>query len=125
MDNGSSYDRKTKGWFLWGTVLTWALSIPFILGIFHSFREVSEQKATGLGAIAGGLAEGFVTFGLILAFLVPVVAIVLLIRSFSSGHWMLYFRFFTSFGMCLWFWQACPRGFSSPIQSMQGPELRS
>ena len=88
MDNGSSYDRKTKGWFLWGTVLTWALSIPFILGIFHSFREVSEQKATGLGAIAGGLAEGFVTFGLILAFLVPVVAIVLLIRSFSSGHWM-------------------------------------
>lgn len=88
MDNGSSYERKTKGWFLWGIVLTWALSIPFIIGIFHSFQGISEQKATGIGALAGGLAEGFITFGLILAFLVPVVAIVLLIRSFSSGHRM-------------------------------------
>jgi hypothetical protein len=90
MDNGSSYDRKTKGWFLWGTVLTWALSIPFILGIgiSHPFRGISEQKATGMGTVAGDLAEGYITFGLLLALLVPVVAIVLLIRSFTSGHWM-------------------------------------
>jgi len=88
MDNGSGYDRKTKGWFLWGTVLTWALSIPVVIGIFNSFRGISEQKATGLGAIAGGLAEGYANFGLILALLAPVVAIVLLIKSFSSGHRM-------------------------------------
>jgi len=87
MDNGSSDERKSR-WFLWGTVLTWALFLPFMIGIFHSFRGISEQKATGIGAIAGGLAEGYITFGLILALLVPVVAIVLLVRSFSSGRGM-------------------------------------
>jgi len=87
MDNDSSYDRKTKG-FLWGTALTWALSVPFIIGILNSFRGISEQKATGLGAIAGGLADSYATFGLILVFLMPVVAIVLLSMSFSPGHWM-------------------------------------
>jgi len=87
MDNGLSDDRKSRR-FLWGTVLTWALFIPFIIGIFPAFRGISEQKATGVGALAGGLAEGFATFGLILALLMPVVAIGLLIRSFSSGHGM-------------------------------------
>ena len=39
--------------------------IPFLPGI-------AEQKATGMGATASGLAEGHVTFGLMLALLVPV-----------------------------------------------------
>jgi hypothetical protein len=85
MDNDSTHESKTKG-FLWGTALTWTLSIPFIIGIFHSFRGISEQKATGVGAIVGGLEAGYATFGLILGLLLPVVAIVLLMRSFSSGH---------------------------------------
>jgi uncharacterized protein YybS (DUF2232 family) len=88
MDNGSSDDRKTKGRFLWGTVLTWALSIPFVIGMLTSFRGISEQKATGLGAVVGGLAGSYATFGIILAFVLPVVAILLLIRSFSSAHGM-------------------------------------
>jgi hypothetical protein len=81
----SEPDRKKK-WFLWGTAFTWTLSIPFIVGIFNAFKGISGSKTTGLGAIAGGLAEAYVTVGLILAFVLPVGAIVLLVRSFYKAH---------------------------------------
>lgn len=112
MDDGSSHDRKRNA-FLLGMVLTWTLSIPVIIGMFHSFRGISETKATGLGAIAGGLAEGYATFGLILAFVLPVGAIVLLVRSFSGGH-----RMRALFSLLYICWSALMRCFSStcPIQ---------
>ena len=69
-----------KKLFLWGTVFTWTLSIPLIIGVSNGFKGISEQKATGLGAVLGALAEAYATFGLILAFVLPVVAIVLLVR---------------------------------------------
>jgi hypothetical protein len=93
MDNGSGHDRKKKGGFLWGTALTWAVSIPCIIGIctiFTTFRRIpSEHKAVGLVlfAIVSG-AKVYATFGFILGLLLPIVAIVLLTRSFSSGHRM-------------------------------------
>jgi len=87
MDDASSHDRKRK-WSLWGMVVTSTLSIPLILATFHSFRGISEQKATGLGAVAGGIAEAYVTFALILAFVLLIAAIVLLVKSFSGGHRM-------------------------------------
>jgi len=77
-------DPKRK-WFLWGMVLAWTPSIPIIIGVLDTFRGVSEQRATGLGAVAG-LAEVYLTFGLILTFIYLVGAIVLLGRSFSGGH---------------------------------------
>jgi hypothetical protein len=88
MDNGSSHE-KTKG-FLLGTVLTWAVTIPCTIGIFAIFTEfrraASEQQAAGLVwvAITPG-AKVYATFGL-LGLLLPMVAMFLLIRSFSSGH---------------------------------------
>ena len=85
MDESSSDERKTK-YFLWGTALTCTLSIPFLIGIFHAFQGISEQKATGVGAVAGGLAEAYAIFGLFLAFILPVAAIVLLVKSFSGRH---------------------------------------
>jgi hypothetical protein len=87
MDDSSSDERKAK-YFLWGAVLTWTLSVPLVIGIFHAFRGISEQKATGLGAVAGGVAEAYAIFGLFLAFVLPVGAIVLLVKSFSLGHRM-------------------------------------
>jgi hypothetical protein len=87
MDDGSSPDRKKK-WFLWGIALTLILTIPVFIGLHNAFRGFSEQKATGLGAVAGGLAECYVTLGFFLAFILPVAAIVLLVRSFSAGHWI-------------------------------------
>ncbi len=57
-------------------------SLPFVILFFNAFRGISQNKATGLGAVAGGLTEMYMSFGLALTFLLPVAAIVLLGRSF-------------------------------------------
>lgn len=85
MEDASSRDRKKK-YFLWGTALTWTLSIVFIVGIFNAFGGIQQEKATGLAAVAGGLFEVYAILGLIFGFVLPVGAIVLLVRSFSGGH---------------------------------------
>lgn len=87
MDDTFSNDRK-RTWFLWGIVLTCLLSAPLIVGLSNTFRGISEQKATGLGAVAGGLAEAYVIFAVILAFVLPLTAIFLLGRSVSRRHGM-------------------------------------
>lgn len=40
-------------------LLGFLFGIP--VGLFNAFRGISEQKATGLGAVAGGVAEAAVT----------------------------------------------------------------
>jgi hypothetical protein len=85
MDDILSHERKRK-WFVRGTVVTCTLSIPLIIGMSNAFRGVSAEKATGLAAVAGGLAEAYVTFGVVLAFALPITAIFLLSRSFARGH---------------------------------------
>ena len=57
MDDILTHERKRK-WFVWGTVVTCTLSIPLIIGMSNAFRGISTEKATGLAAVAGGLAEG-------------------------------------------------------------------
>jgi hypothetical protein len=85
MDDSLTYDRQRKSFF-WGTVLTDTLSIPLIIVFFNAFRGISAEKATGLAAVAGGLAEAYVTLGVLLSLGLPVGAIILLLRSFSTGH---------------------------------------
>ena len=80
-----SYDYKRTR-FVWGMVLAFALTVPIFIAMFNSFRGISTENATGLAAIAFGLLEGYATFGILLAFVLPVLAIVLLVRSFSGGH---------------------------------------
>jgi hypothetical protein len=80
-----THERKKKQ-FVWGTVVTCGLSIPIIVGMFSAFRGICTEKATGLAAVAGGLVEAYVTFAVVLAFLLPVTAIFLLSRSFAKGH---------------------------------------
>jgi hypothetical protein len=72
--------------FLWGVALAWAPWVPAFLGLASTFRMSSEQKAVGLGAIAGGFAEAAATFGLAVALIFEVGALVLLARSFDRGH---------------------------------------
>ena len=56
-----------------GGLATIGSTAPFVglfgtvLGILNAFRGISENKATGLGAVAGGIAEALVTtaFGLV------------------------------------------------------------
>jgi hypothetical protein len=85
MDDILTQERKRK-WFVWGTVLTCTLSIPLIIGLSNTFRGIAAEKATGLAAVAGGLAEAYVTFAAVLAFALPITAIFLLSRSFVRGH---------------------------------------
>jgi hypothetical protein len=63
-----------------------------------SFRGLSEQKATGLGAVAGGISEAY-AYGMAFTIIAPITAIVLLGRSLSDGH---RFRNFISWLLMGW-----------------------
>lgn len=80
-------DELKKKRFLWGVALTWAFWVPTLIGLSNVFRDMSREKATGLAAVAGGLAEMFVMCGIGATLIGQVAAIVLLFRAFSPGHW--------------------------------------
>lgn len=73
--------------FLWGVGLAWAPWIPTLVGIGYAFRGILEQKATGIGVLAGGLTEMFVLWGIGAILIGQVAAIILLVRAFTPGHW--------------------------------------
>jgi hypothetical protein len=78
--------------------LAWAPAIPLGIGLSNVFRGLSEQKATGLGAVAGGFIEAYFMFGLVAAFAFQVGGIVLLMKppagqrilSFASIAWSIF-----------------------------------
>jgi hypothetical protein len=74
MDDILTHERKRK-WFVGGTLVTCVLCIPLVIGITQSFRGIFAEHATGLAAVAGGLAEAYVTFAVVLAFALPITAI--------------------------------------------------
>jgi biopolymer transport protein ExbB/TolQ len=81
-------DELKKRRFVWGVVLAWAPWIPTLVGIGYALRGISEQRATGIGAVAGGLSEVFVLWGIGATLVGQVAAIVLLAKAFSPGHWV-------------------------------------
>src|SRR5437899_11921044 len=62
-----------------GGLATIGSTAPFVglfgtvVGILNAFNEISKQKATGLGAVAGGISEALVTTALGLAVAIPAV----------------------------------------------------
>jgi biopolymer transport protein ExbB len=62
-----------------GGLATIGSTAPFVglfgtvLGILEAFKKISEQKATGLGAVAGGISEALVTTALGLFVAIPAV----------------------------------------------------
>jgi hypothetical protein len=78
-------DTGTKR-FLAGVALVWAPWVPMIVGLLYGFRGISGTKATGLAAVAGGLAESFVLWGVVTMVIGQVVAILWLAKSFSAEH---------------------------------------
>jgi hypothetical protein len=92
-------DELTKKRFLWGVVLAWAPWVPILVGLIHTLLGISRQKATGIGAVAGGLTEIFVVWGIGAILIGQVVAIILLFRAFTSGHWIR--SFFSIVSICL------------------------
>jgi hypothetical protein len=79
---------QEKKLFALGVGLVWA---PVLLllgpGLFSAFRGVSQEKATGLAAVAGGFAEALMTFGLVAFVVCQVAAIVLLARGVRRDQW--------------------------------------
>ena len=78
-------DLKQKR-FLWGVALAWAPWVPAMIGFASAFRGVSNTKATGLAAVAGGMAEMYALLGFAGTLICEVSAIALLFRAFSRGH---------------------------------------
>jgi len=78
-------DGLKKKRFLWGLALAWTPWLPIVIGLG---RTLSRQKATGIGAVAGGVTELFVVWGIAAMLIGQVAAIVMLFRTFSPGHWM-------------------------------------
>ena len=86
--DGNSVDELKKKRFLWGVLLAWAPWVPILVGLGHTLLGISRQKATGIGAVAGGLTEIFVVWGIGAILIGQVVAMILLFRAFSSEHWI-------------------------------------
>jgi hypothetical protein len=79
-------DNAAKN-FLRGVLLTWVPFLLFMIPIFASaFRGINNSKATGLAALAGGIAEGLATFGLGAIFITQIAAVFVLARTFKRGH---------------------------------------
>ncbi len=93
------------GWstkFRIGILLAW---IPFLVivipAFFEVFRGITNQKATGLGAVAGGLSHAFVTFGVSAFVVAQLLAIVFLIRSIGTGGAVQNIFAILSIGLCV------------------------
>ena len=73
-----------------GLLLAWTpllfFIVPTAIGIISAFAQISTQKQTGLGAVAGGFTEVLVTFGLVVIVASQVAAIVMLLRTLSRSH---------------------------------------
>lgn len=82
---GMEVTRKPN-WFLWGMILAAIPSLPSLFAFVGIVREISNQKQTGLGAVAGGATESFVTLGMIFSLVLPATAIWALFRSLSRSN---------------------------------------
>ena len=68
-------------------VLAWGPWLATIIGLGYAFRGIFNSKATGLAAVAGGVAESLALAGIITLIASQVLAIAWLSRSFSRDHW--------------------------------------
>jgi hypothetical protein len=98
--NDQTIEIKRKH-FLWGVSLVWIpflfFATPTLIGLYHAFRGVSREKATGLAAVAGGVTELLATFGLAVTLVFEVVAIILLLHpSPESARLAQFYRRFPS-----------------------------
>ncbi len=78
-------DDAKKERFVWGVALTCSASLLFLPTFASMF---ANSKATGLAVFAGGAAEIFIEYGIAAVLIGQTVALILLFRSFSRGHWL-------------------------------------
>jgi hypothetical protein len=61
------------------------IAIVLLPTIIHLVASFSNQKATGIGAVAGGVSEAFATFGVIAFLAAEICGCLLLARSKTHG----------------------------------------
>jgi len=76
-------DSLVQKRFLWGLLVSWAPWIPTLIGAAYLF---AGSKATGVAAVAGGMLELLVLWGMVTMIVSQIAAIVWLARSFSGAH---------------------------------------
>ena len=81
-----SDEGRVRRLFLYGIALAWLPLLPMIVGLANAFRGISNEKATGVGAVAGGFAEIGMIYFLLLAPICVVAAFICLARSLSHLH---------------------------------------
>ena len=79
-------DTPERKHFLWAVLLAWVPWVPTLIGLTNFFVGINNSKATGLAAVAGGLVELLVLWGLTAILISQVAAIVWLLRSFSTSN---------------------------------------
>ena len=79
-------DTRDRKRFFWALLLAWTPWVPTIIVLRYFFVGINNSKATGLAAIAGGLVELLVWWGLAAMIISQFVALVWLFRSFSGTH---------------------------------------
>jgi hypothetical protein len=94
-------DEINKKRIRWGALLVWGPWIPIAVGLGITLRGIAKQKATGIGAVAGGLTELFVVWGIGAILIGQVAAIILLYRAVAAGHWVRNLFSFVSIGLSL------------------------
>jgi hypothetical protein len=82
----STTDQIQRQRFVRGISLAWIPFIFLVPGLANAFRGIWTSKATGFGAVAGGIFEALALFGFATLVVFQVTAVVLLIRSFSKEH---------------------------------------
>ena len=70
-----------------------------IFGLGNALRGITKEKATGIAAVTGALAETFISAGLLATFAFEVVAIVFLLRAFERGQGLR--GLFSAFSICM------------------------
>lgn len=73
--------------FAFALLLAWMPWIPTLIGLAYTLRATWQGKATGIGVVAGGIAESLILWGLVSMIVSQVVAMAWLFRSFSREHW--------------------------------------
>lgn len=68
-----------------GLLVVFPTLIPFVFGAVNALRSISATKATGMGAVAGGISEIGVTFGLLALIIFAAGGILFFVRGFVPG----------------------------------------
>ena len=61
------------------------LAAVVLPGILNSFRGITEQKATGLGAVAASIAEVLMIWGVLSLIAVELASLVFTVRALRAG----------------------------------------